>query len=61
LPDLVAGGVAVWLDGNFKNAHNQVIVIDADDRHPTTITGSYNFTLAAQRQNAENVVATMPP
>ena len=56
LPDLVAGGVAVWLDGNFQAAHNKVIVIDADEPHPTTITGSYNFTIAAQRHNAENVV-----
>jgi len=56
LPDLVAGGVPVWLDGNFQSAHNKVIVIDAEASHPTTITGSYNFTLAAQRTNAENVV-----
>jgi phosphatidylserine/phosphatidylglycerophosphate/cardiolipin synthase-like enzyme len=56
LPDLIFGGVAVWLDSNFQNAHNKVIVIDADAAHPTTITGSYNFTLAAQRHNAENVV-----
>ena len=56
LPELVTGGVSVWLDGNFQNAHNKVIVIDADERHPVTITGSYNFTLAAQRHNAENVI-----
>jgi phosphatidylserine/phosphatidylglycerophosphate/cardiolipin synthase-like enzyme len=56
LPQLVAGGVDVWLDGNFQAAHNKVIVIDADLPHATTITGSYNFTLAAQRNNAENVV-----
>jgi phosphatidylserine/phosphatidylglycerophosphate/cardiolipin synthase-like enzyme len=56
LPELVAGGVPVWLDGNFQNAHNKVIVIDADEPHPVTITGSYNFTIAAQRHNAENVV-----
>jgi phosphatidylserine/phosphatidylglycerophosphate/cardiolipin synthase-like enzyme len=56
LPDLVAGGVAVWLDGNFQNAHNKVIIIDPDEAHPITITGSYNYTIAAQRHNAENVV-----
>ncbi len=56
LPELVAGGVQVWLDGNFQAAHNKVIVIDAGDPHPTTITGSYNFTFAAQHHNAENVV-----
>jgi phosphatidylserine/phosphatidylglycerophosphate/cardiolipin synthase-like enzyme len=56
LRQLVAGGVEVWLDGNFQAAHNKVIVVDADLPHATTITGSYNFTLAAQRNNAENVV-----
>jgi phosphatidylserine/phosphatidylglycerophosphate/cardiolipin synthase-like enzyme len=56
LPQLVAGGVEVWLDGNFQAAHNKVIIIDADLPHATTITGSYNYTLAAQRSNAENVV-----
>ena len=56
LPQLVAGNVEVWLDGNFQAAHNKVIVIDADLPHATTITGSYNLTLAAQRSNAENVV-----
>jgi len=56
LPELAAGGVAVWLDGNFQAAHNKVTVIDADSSHATTITGSYNFTIAAQRGNAENVI-----
>jgi phosphatidylserine/phosphatidylglycerophosphate/cardiolipin synthase-like enzyme len=56
LPELVAGSVEVWLDGNFQAAHNKVIVIDADAPHATTITGSYNFTIAAQRGNAENVI-----
>jgi len=56
LPQLVAGGVEVWLDGNFQAAHNKVIVIDAVLPRATTITGSYNLTLAAQRSNAENVV-----
>ena len=56
LPQLIAGSVEVWLDGNFQAAHNKVIVIDAELPHATTITGSYNFTIAAQRSNAENVV-----
>jgi phosphatidylserine/phosphatidylglycerophosphate/cardiolipin synthase-like enzyme len=56
LPELAAGGVDVWLDANFQAAHNKVIVIDADSPHATTVTGSYNFTLAAQRSNAENVL-----
>jgi len=40
LPQLVAGGVDVWLDGNFQAAHNKVIVIDAELPHATTITGT---------------------
>ena len=56
LPELAAGGVDVCLDGNFQAAHNKVIVIDADTLRATTITGSYNFTFAAQRSNAENIV-----
>ena len=56
LPDLVAGGVEVWLDGNFQAAHNKVVIIDAATPRATTVTGSYNFTIAAQRGNAENVI-----
>jgi len=56
VPVLAHEGIPVWLDGNFGAAHNKVVVIDADGVHATTITGSYNFTLAAQRKNAENVV-----
>jgi phosphatidylserine/phosphatidylglycerophosphate/cardiolipin synthase-like enzyme len=56
LAQLAGGGVEVWLDGNFVAAHNKVMVIDAGSPRATTITGSYNFTLAAQRSNAENVV-----
>jgi phosphatidylserine/phosphatidylglycerophosphate/cardiolipin synthase-like enzyme len=56
LPQLAGAGVEVLLDGNFAAAHNKVIVIDAGSPRATTITGSYNFTLAAQRSNAENIV-----
>ena len=56
LAQLASGGIEVWLDGNFAAAHNKVIIIDAGLPHATTITGSYNFTLAAQRSNAENIV-----
>lgn len=56
LQDLVNGGVEVSLEGRFQSAHNKVIVIDAESPNATTITGSYNFTIAAQRSNAENVV-----
>jgi len=56
LADLAAGGVDVRVDGRHQAAHNKVIVIDAESPHATTITGSYNYTVAAQRSNAENVI-----
>jgi phosphatidylserine/phosphatidylglycerophosphate/cardiolipin synthase-like enzyme len=56
LAELAKGGVDVWLDANYQAAHNKVIVVDADTASATTITGSYNFTVAAQWHNAENVL-----
>jgi phosphatidylserine/phosphatidylglycerophosphate/cardiolipin synthase-like enzyme len=56
LTELAKGGVDVWLDANYQAAHNKVIVVDADTASATTITGSYNFTVAAQWHNAENVL-----
>jgi phosphatidylserine/phosphatidylglycerophosphate/cardiolipin synthase-like enzyme len=53
---LAKGGVKVWLDANYQAAHNKVVVVDANAADATTITGSYNFTNAAQWHNAENVV-----
>jgi phosphatidylserine/phosphatidylglycerophosphate/cardiolipin synthase-like enzyme len=56
LGELAKGGVDVWLDSNYQAAHNKVVIVDADTANATTITGSYNFTVAAQWHNAENVV-----
>ena len=56
LAQLAKGGVAVWLDANYQAAHNKVVIVDADTAGATTITGSYNFTVAAQWHNAENVL-----
>ncbi len=56
LPDLRRRGIAVWLDRAAGNAHNKVMIVDPRSVRPTTITGSYNFTRAAQTHNAENVV-----
>jgi phosphatidylserine/phosphatidylglycerophosphate/cardiolipin synthase-like enzyme len=44
--------IPVWIDDSVAIAHNKVMVIDGD----TVITGSFNFTEAAQRRNAENVM-----
>jgi len=52
LKDLERAGARIWLNGRMAASHNKVIVID----EMTVITGSYNFTHAAQSKNAENVV-----
>jgi phosphatidylserine/phosphatidylglycerophosphate/cardiolipin synthase-like enzyme len=49
---LAKGGIPVLLDKKHQAQHNKVMVIDAR----TVITGSFNFTVAAQRHNAENVL-----
>lgn len=54
--ELAAAGVAVWLDGDHAAAHNKVMLIDNGTPHAVLITGSYNFTHAAQHRNAENVL-----
>lgn len=56
IPSLAYGGVPVWLDDNHQSAHNKVMVIDAETDSALVITGSFNFTHAAQYNNAENVV-----
>jgi len=53
---LAAAGIAVWLETNYQNAHNKVIVVDADLPNATVITGSFNFTWTAQHRNAENIL-----
>jgi len=44
--------IPVWIDLKPAIAHNKVIIIDDD----IVITGSYNFSNAAQFRNAENVL-----
>jgi len=45
-------GIPVWIDSSHAIAHNKVMVIDAQ----TVITGSFNFTKAAESRNAENLL-----
>jgi phosphatidylserine/phosphatidylglycerophosphate/cardiolipin synthase-like enzyme len=45
-------GVPTKIDANHAISHNKVMVIDGE----TLITGSFNFTKAAQEKNAENVL-----
>jgi len=53
--EIADAGVSVLLDAQHS-AHNKVMVIDAGRADCAVITGSYNFTSAAQFRNAENVV-----
>lgn len=53
---VATGGVPTFVDSQHASAHNKVIVIDAGSAKPVVITGSFNFTHAAQFKNAENVV-----
>jgi len=48
---LLAAGVPVWIDHVPGIAHNKIIVID----RRIVIGGSYNYTVSAERWNAENV------
>lgn len=44
--------IPVYVDDREKIQHNKVIIIDGD----VVITGSYNFTKAAEEHNAENLL-----
>jgi phosphatidylserine/phosphatidylglycerophosphate/cardiolipin synthase-like enzyme len=45
-------GIPVWVDTGVAIAHSKVMVLDG----ATVITGSFNFTAAAQNHNAENLL-----
>lgn len=53
---MASQGVPVFMDSNHSSAHNKVMLIDAGSAQATLITGSFNFTHAAQHKNAENVL-----
>ncbi len=53
---LVEQGVLVWVDADHAAAHNKVMVIDNGAAEALVITGSFNFTQAAQHRNAENLL-----
>jgi phosphatidylserine/phosphatidylglycerophosphate/cardiolipin synthase-like enzyme len=44
--------IPVWIDSSVRIAHNKVMIIDGGE----LITGSYNFTYAADYDNAENLL-----
>jgi len=49
---LVQAGVPVLIDKKHAIAHNKVMIIDG----VTVLTGSFNFTTAAEDKNAENLL-----
>jgi phosphatidylserine/phosphatidylglycerophosphate/cardiolipin synthase-like enzyme len=53
---LAEQGVPVWIDADHAAAHNKVMVIDNGTADAAVITGSFNFTHAAQFRNAENLL-----
>jgi phosphatidylserine/phosphatidylglycerophosphate/cardiolipin synthase-like enzyme len=52
LAPLGRAGARVYLNTGHAASHNKIVIVDG----ATVITGSYNFTQAAQARNAENVV-----
>lgn len=56
LAALDRAGARVYLNPNHAASHNKIVIVDGADPAATVITGSYNFTQAAQSRNAENVV-----
>jgi phosphatidylserine/phosphatidylglycerophosphate/cardiolipin synthase-like enzyme len=45
-------GVTTYIDSEHAIAYNKIIIIDKE----TVITGSFNFTKAAEEKNAENLL-----
>jgi phosphatidylserine/phosphatidylglycerophosphate/cardiolipin synthase-like enzyme len=50
-------GVATFIDGAHAIAHNKVMIIDG----AVVLTGSFNFTKAAEEKNAENLLVLRDP
>ena len=49
---LADAGIPVWIDRGHAIAHNKIMILD----RRTLITGSFNFTKAAEHSNAENLL-----
>lgn len=49
---LVAARIAVFLDDRHEWAHDKVLILDGE----IVITGSYNWTVAAEKDNGENLL-----
>lgn len=49
---VVHSGIPTYIDAKHAIAHNKIMIIDG----ATLITGSFNFTKAAEEKNAENLL-----
>lgn len=49
---LASQQIPIWIDNRVAIAHNKVMVFD----NQSVSTGSFNFTVGAQRRNAENLL-----
>ena len=49
---LTNAGIPVYIDSSHAIMHNKIMIVDGQ----TVITGSFNFTKAAEEKNAENLV-----
>jgi phosphatidylserine/phosphatidylglycerophosphate/cardiolipin synthase-like enzyme len=54
---LLSAGVDVRLDGNPRNMHHKVIILDGQ----IVVTGSYNFSASAEDRNDENTLVIHSP
>jgi phosphatidylserine/phosphatidylglycerophosphate/cardiolipin synthase-like enzyme len=54
---LINARIPTFIDSKHAIAHNKVIIIDGN----TVITGSFNFTKAAEESNAENLLVLRSP
>ena len=54
---VAAAGIPTFVDRGPRIAHNKVMVIDGE----TVLTGSFNWSVNAERFNAENIVALKSP
>ena len=54
---LLNAGLDVRLDGNPRNMHHKVIIIDGQ----IVVTGSYNFSASAEERNDENTLILHNP
>ena len=52
LPKLRTAGIPTFIDSHESLMHNKVMIIDGE----TILTGSFNFTEAAENRNAENLL-----